>query len=575
MKMSQMLMPTLREVPAEAEIISHQLMVRAGIIRKVASGVYAYLPIGRRIIDKIERIVREEMDAKGGQEVLMPIIQPSEIWKETGRWQVYGEEMFKLKDRYGREFCLGPTHEELITDLVRQEVRSYRQLPILLYQIANKYRDEIRPRFGVMRSREFIMKDLYSFDRDHVGLDISYDKMYDAYNRIFQRCGLDYRVVEADSGAIGGSASHEFMVTASNGEAEIAFCPACDYAANTEKAIGEPKQYDDPTVLPKEAIERIYTPGIKTIENLSTALGLDRNRIIKTVLYEAFYPDHEQIVAAVIRGDQEINEIKLMNLLDCIHLALAGEDAVFKATGSPGGFAGPVGIRQVCLIVDQTVHQMAEGVVGANEADYHLLHVVPRRDFGVYEVADIRTAQAGDRCPHCAQPMEIVRGIEVGHIFKLGTKYSQPLGALYLDENGKAQEMIMGCYGIGITRTIAAAIEQNYDKDGIIWPVPIAPYHVVVVPISIKDENQMRLAQELYDTIKSTGVDVIMDDRDERPGVKFKDADLIGFPLRVTVGRKAVEEGLYELRIRKTGEDRLLNLSQLHDDIVGMVQGHR
>jgi prolyl-tRNA synthetase len=562
MRMSSMLVPTQREVPAEAEVVSHQLMLRAGIIRKVASGVYSYLPLGRRVIQKVERIVREEMNAKGGQEVLMPIVQPAEIWRETGRWDVYGDEMFKLKDRHGREFCLGPTHEELITDLVRQEVRSYRQLPLMLYQIQNKYRDEIRPRFGVMRSREFIMKDLYSFDRDETGLDESYQKMYDAYCRIFKRCGLVYRAVEADPGAIGGSGSHEFMVTADTGEAEIAYCPICAYAANTEKAEGAPQKASLQASEPLP-VEKVHTPGVRTIEELTRFLGVSADTIMKTVMYEAIYPDCVEIVAAVIRGDQEINEIKLKNYLDCLHLTMAGEEAVFQAAGTKGGFVGPVGLRCARKIVDSTVALMSQGVCGANEADYHLLNTRPERDFGPYETVDIRTVQAGDFCPQCSQPMAIARGIEVGHIFKLGTKYSQSLGAVYLDEQGREQRIIMGCYGIGVTRTMAAAIEQNHDEHGIIWPIPIAPYHVIIVPISSKDPNHMSYAEDLYQQLAQEGVEVILDDRDERPGVKFKDADLIGIPLRITVGRKTVEEGLFELRVRKTGEDAALPLPQL------------
>ncbi len=562
MRMSMMLMPTLREIPAEAEVISHQLMVRAGIIRKVASGMYSYLPLGRRVIEKVEKIIREEMNAKGGQEVLMPIVQPSEIWKETGRWDVYGDEMFKLKDRHGREFCLGPTHEELITDLVRQEVKSYRQLPLLLYQIQNKYRDEIRPRFGVMRSREFIMKDLYSFDCDEAGLDASYEKMYDAYNRIFQRCGLVYRAVEADSGAIGGSGSHEFMVTADNGEAEIAYCPACQYAANTEKAEGNPSDEGQPAAK-NAAMEKVHTPGMRTIEDVSNYLKVNAKDIIKMVVYEAVYSEKAEIVAVLIRGDQEINEIKLKNYLDCLHLVMASDDVIVAAAKTSGGFVGPVGLTGVRLIADKTAAAMGEGITGANEADYHFRHVVPGRDFIIGETADLRTVKAGDACPHCGKALEITRGIEVGHIFKLGTKYSESLKAVFLDENGKEKKMIMGCYGIGVTRTIAAAIEQNHDENGIIWPVPIAPYPVIIVPISSKDEVQMKKAQELYDRLNSMGIETILDDRNERPGVKFKDADLIGIPLRITVGKKAADDDLYELKVRSNGEDHLLGLEDL------------
>ncbi len=577
MRMSQMLMPTLREVPAEAEIISHKLMVRAGLIRKVASGIYSFLPLGKRVIQKIENIVREEMNEKGGQEVLMPIVQPAEIWKETGRWDVYGDEMFKLKDRHDRGFCLGPTHEEVITDLVRQEVRSYRQLPVLLYQIQNKYRDEIRPRFGVMRAREFIMKDLYSFDQDEAGLDESYRKMYDAYNRIFQRCGLTYRVVEADPGAIGGSGSHEFMVTAENGEAAVAFCPSCDYAANTEKAEAEPKDAngDGPENEQLLTIEKVHTPGVKSIEELSRYLDVPRHKLMKTMLYEAVYPDRDEVVAVVIRGDQEINEIKLQNILGCLHLVLAPEKVVRESTGSSSGFAGPLELKNAKMIVDHTVAQMKAGAAGANEEDHHLLHVHPARDFPEHIVADIRTVQKGDGCVRCKEPIDMVRGIEVGHIFKLGTKYSESLKASYLDKNGREQPMIMGCYGIGVTRTLAAAIEQNFDEDGIIWPVAIAPYHVVIVPIKTKDDEMMKSALALYDRLKSSGIEVLIDDRHERPGVKFKDADLIGIPLRVTVGKKTLKEGLYELRQRSSGQDSDHELPHLLEKIHDLIMNHR
>ncbi len=577
MKMSELLIPTLREIPAEAEVTSHKLMLRAGLLRKVSTGMYSYLPLGRRVVEKVTRIVREEMDAKGGQEVLLPMVQPAELWRETGRWDVYGDEMFKLKDRYGREYCLGPTHEEIMTDLVLHEVRSYRQLPLLLYQIQNKYRDEIRPRFGVMRSRDFIMKDLYSFDRDEAGLDVSYEKMYDAYCRVFERCGLDSRVVEADPGAIGGTGSHEYMVTAAAGEAEIAYCPDCSYAANTEKAEGDipdaAAASDPAATVP--AMESIATPGVHTIEELSAFLSLPASKLVKTILYEAVNLSDSRFVAVLIRGDQEVNEVKLQNLLGCLHLQLADEAAVRRLTGAPVGFAGPVGLNGAELIADLSVLTPDGAVTGGNAADLHLKNVVCGRDYQPDKTADLRLVHAGDRCRRCGQELKIMRGIEVGHIFKLGTKYSKPLHATFLDEAGTELPAVMGCYGIGITRTVAAAIEQNHDDRGIIWPVSIAPYHVVIVPISWKDPGQRELTEDLARRLQGYGIEVLIDDRDERPGVKFKDAELIGIPFRVTIGQKAVADGMLELRERRTDQDHRLDKESLVAWLKDAVPGNR
>lgn len=547
MRVSQLYAPTLRETPAEAEVISHQLMLRAGMIRKAAGGVYTYLPLAWRVLRKIEAIVREEMDAKGGQELLMPIIQPAELWKETGRWDVYGDEMFRLKDRHSRDFCLGPTHEEMITTVIRDEVRSYRQLPILLYQIQNKYRDEIRPRFGLMRGREFIMKDLYSFDRDEVGLNESYNKMYDAYNKIFSRCGLTFRPVEADSGAIGGSGSHEFMVIADSGEAAIVYCPSCDYAANVEKAELLPI-----TALEEEAkpLEVVDTPGAKSITEICEFLNVSPEKTIKTV---AFQTD-KGAVLALVRGDHEVNEIKVKNELDCLLVELAGEEAINTIFASHPGFIGPVGNDRVTIIADATVMKMFNAVCGANQKDRHYINVNPTRDFKATKVADIRLIQAEDPCPRCGEPVNNARGIEVGQVFKLFTKYSKALGATYLDENGREQTIVMGCYGIGVSRTMAAAIEQNHDNDGIIWPMPIAPFHVAVIPINTKDTAQAQMAEAVYQTLNNAGIESVLDDRNERAGVKFKDADLIGYPLKITVGPKAVNDKLLEVKVRKTGE---------------------
>ncbi|MFS8665916.1 MAG: proline--tRNA ligase [Limnochordales bacterium] len=545
MRMSQLLAPTLRETPAEAEIASHQLLLRAGMMRKTAAGMYTYLPLAWRVLRKIMDIIREEMDAKGGQELLMSIVQPAELWRETGRWEEYGDEMFRLKDRHGREFCLGPTHEELITALVRADVKSYRQLPLLLYQIANKYRDEIRPRFGVMRGREFIMKDLYSFDRDEAGLDESYRKMYDAYTRIFRRVGLDARPVEADSGAIGGDVTHEFMVLADAGEAAVVYCTRCDYAANTERAEAVPPPPGDGDMA-VPAMEPVATPGVRTLDQLTSFLQVSPDQVLKTLIYEA----DGQPVAAVVRGDHELNEVKLKRVLGATVLAMASPELVEHATGAPVGFAGPVGLQGVRIVADPYAVAVADAVAGANAADQHLRHVQVGRDWQADVVADIRTVTSGEPCPRCGAPLAAARGIEVGQIFKLGTKYSEALGATYLDEHGQARPMVMGCYGIGISRTMAAIIEQHHDENGIIWPVSVAPYHVVIVPVKYEDERQRQVADQLYQSLAEAGVEVVLDDRAERAGVKFKDADLLGFPLRITIGPRSLEEEQVELKSR-------------------------
>lgn len=547
MRVSQLYAPTLRETPAEAEVASHQLMLRSGMIRKAAGGVYTYMPLALRVLKKIEAIIREEMDAKGGQEVLMPIVQPAELWQETGRWSVYGEEMFRLRDRHDRNFCLGPTHEELVTSLVRSDVRSYRQLPLMLYQIQNKYRDEIRPRFGLMRGREFIMKDLYSFDRDEEGLERSYQKMYDAYTKIFTRCGLTFRPVEADSGAIGGSGSHEFMVIADSGEAAIAYCQSCDYAANVEKAELKPIVSKEETLRPLEVKE---TPGTKSICDITAFLGITSQKTIKSIAYQT----DKGPVLALVRGDHEVNEIKLQNKLDCLYVELASEHSIVSNFNSVPGYIGPVNRQGVTIVADNTVMNMYNAVCGANERDRHIINVNPKRDFVPAIIGDIRLIQENDPCPHCGTSVKIARGIEVGQVFKLHTKYSEALNAKFIDENGKEQVMVMGCYGIGVSRTMAAAIEQNNDEHGIIWPVPIAPYHAVVIPISVKDSVQADLAEKIYKTLNEASVETILDDRNERPGVKFKDADLIGYPLKITVGPKAIAENLIEVKVRKTGE---------------------
>ena len=548
MRTTNLYAPTLRQTPAEAEVVSHQLMMRAGMIRKAAGGVYTYLPLAWRVLRKIEQIIREEMDAAGGQEIAMPIMQPSELWKETGRWAVYGEEMFRLKDRHDREFCLGPTHEEMVTSLVRDEVRSYKQLPLMLYQIQNKYRDEIRPRFGLMRGREFIMKDLYSFDKDEEGLNLSYKKMYDAYTKIFTRCGLEFRPVEADNGAIGGGHSHEFTVLADAGESNIAYCSSCDYAASDEKAELTVIKAPEEEQLP---LEKVATPDAKTIELVADYLQVPVAKTIKAV---AFQTEKDELILTFVRGDHEVNDVKVINAVGAIDLHMADESAI-TAAGGVAGFMSPIGIKKgTKIVVDSTVMEMYNAVAGANEVDVHYKNVNPKRDFGEVIVTDIRMIQEGDACPRCGKPVKMTRGIEAGQVFTLGTKYSEALQATFLDENGKEKPLIMGCYGIGVSRTMAAAIEQNNDEYGIIWPRAIAPYEVLVVPVNAKTPEQLALAEEIYTELQQAGADVLLDDRKERAGVKFKDADLIGYPLRVTIGPRALEEDQIEVKIRKNGE---------------------
>ena len=551
MRATQLYAPTLRESPAEAELISHKLMFRAGFIRKAAGGIYSYLPLGWRTMKKIMQIIREEMDAKGGQEIMMPIVQPAELWQESGRWAVYGPEMMRLKDRHGREFSLGPTHEEMITSLIRDEVRSYKQLPLLLYQIQNKYRDERRPRFGLMRSREFVMKDLYSFDKDVDGMNISYQKMYDAYSRIFTRCGLKFRPVEADNGAIGGGHSHEFTVLAPSGESSIAYCEKCDYAASDEKA--ELKKICAAAEELKP-LEKVLTPDCHTIELVKNYLNVPIEKTIKAV---AFMDDDERLILAFVRGDHEVNEIKVMNCVEGANHLYMAEEKLITAAGGSAGFMSPIGLNdKAIIVVDQTVMERYNAVAGANESDAHFINVTPRRDFDAEKiiVADIRMVQEGDPCPHCGEKLKMTRGIEVGQVFTLGQKYSQALNAKFLDEDGLEKFFEMGCYGIGVGRTMAAAIEQNNDADGIIWNKNIAPFEVVVVPVNAKDDKQLAFAEEIYNELAAAGVDVLLDDRKERAGVKFKDCDLIGYPVRVTISPKTLESGNVEIKIRRSGE---------------------
>lgn len=564
---SKLLAPTLREVPAEAEIVSHQLLMRAGFIRKSSSGIYTYLPLGQRVLQKIEKIVREEMDKAGGQEIIMPIVQPAELWQESGRWDVYGKELFRLQDRHDRQFCLGPTHEEVVTDLARTNVYSYRQLPLMLYQIMNKYRDERRPRFGLMRGREFIMKDLYSFDRDEAGLDVSYHKMYDAYTSVFQRCGLDFRPVEADSGAIGGNVTHEFMVIAESGEAEIVYCSACDYAANVEIAPCFPGENQQETPLEKKVVA---TPGQTTIEEVASFLKLSPQKFIKTLVYQA----DEALIVVLVRGDRVLNEIKLQKLHPSITLEMASAEKIKELTGSLPGFVGPVGLAKVKIYADEEIRTMVNAICGANQEGCHLLNVQPERDFQVSVYGDLRLVEEGEPCPHCQAALKAARGIEVGQVFKLGIKYSQALNAKYVDENGQENLMVMGCYGIGVSRTMAAAVEQNHDDEGIIWPLSIAPYHAVIIPVAVGDEVLWNESVRIYQELQAKGIEVVLDDRDERPGVKFKDADLIGYPIRITVGKKYKAEQKIELKLRAEAETSLIDAQEV-SKVVGEILAAR
>lgn len=565
MKASKMVIGTLREVPAEAEIPSHQLMLRAGLMRKLVAGVYTYLPLGHRVLRKVEQIVREEMDRAGAQEILASAVQPKELWEESGRWNDYGPEMFRLKDRHGREFCLGPTHEEIFTALVRAEIKSYKQLPVNLYQIQNKYRDERRPRFGLMRSREFLMKDAYSFDVNEEGLEKNYQAMYDAYAAVFDRCEIKWKTVLADTGAIGGTGSHQFMALSDVGEGLMAYCTQCDYAADEEKAEAIPTEYN--THGEMKELEKVSTPGVKTIENLTGFFGVAPQNFVKTLLYKAA----DTVVAVLVRGDREVNPIKLCNLLGVIeeNLVLADEEIVKQTLNTEIGFVGPMGLN-VPLYVDKEVVQLKNFYVGANEKDYHFKNVNFERDF-IGTVADLRNVVEGDACPTCGTPMKMERGIEVGQIFKLGTKYSTPMGCTVLDENGKEIPMVMGCYGIGVSRTVASIIEQHHDENGIIWPLSVAPYHVVVVPVNVKNAEQSQLAEEIYTSLKAKGMEVILDDRDERVGVKFKDWDLIGVPVRITVGKRAAEN-VVEFKLRTQQDKTELTVEEMYTTVQSVMK---
>ena len=570
MRYSQYLLPTLKEIPSEAEVPSHQLMLRAGMIRKLAAGIYSYLPFGLRAIRKVEGIIREEMNRAGAIEVLLPFVQPGELWQESRRWEEYGKELARLKDRHNRDCCLGPTHEEVITDVARREIRSYRQMPINLYQIQTKFRDEIRPRFGVMRAREFIMKDAYSFDVDDKGVDISYQKMVEAYIRIFTRCGLMFRAVEAETGTIGGHFSHEFMVLAETGEETIVSCTKCSYAANIEKA--EFKRVE--TTVPVHAgedlkpLQKVLTPNQRTVDEVTRFLRVSPSDLVKTLVFET----DKGSIAALIRGDHEVSEKKLQAVVGAEHLQLAGERVVEELTRAPKGFAGPVGLS-VPLIADDDIRGMVNFVIGANEKDAHFIQVNTGRDFQISRYADIRRFALGDPCPRCGGETRTDKGIEVGHTFKLGTKYSQAMQATFMDENGNEKEFIMGCYGIGVGRTVAAAIEQSYDPNGIIFPMPIAPFHVLLLPVNIKSDLIRDKAEQLYQDFQKEGIEILYDDREETPGVKFKDADLIGIPLRITLGEKNLKNGRVEIKVRKTGEVTLVKEEEVLFKVKEMIAG--
>jgi prolyl-tRNA synthetase len=548
MRQNNMMAPTLRTV-GEAEMISHQLLLRGGFIRQLAAGIYTFLPLGYRVLHKVEQIVREEMDRIGGQELLLPTLHPAELWQESGRWDTYGPDLFKMQDRHDRPFAIGPTHEEVITDLLRGEINSYKKLPMILYQIQNKFRDEKRPRSGLLRGREFIMKDAYSFHSDRDSLNETYEKMYQAYQNIFTRIGLEFRAVEADSGSIGGKGTHEFMALADAGEDTVVICESCDYSANVEMAevAGEENTSGVASV---EKMEKVHTPQKRTIEEVAKYLDVPVSKLAKSLV---FLVDGEPVLV-LVRGDHEVNDVKVKNLLNATVCELADDQTVQEIAGAPAGFVGPVGLKKkVKVLADQAVMNQRELIVGANEVDHHFIHVQPGRDFGVDVTGDLRNIQEGDRCPRCGGVISLRRGIEVGHVFKLGTRYSVEMKARFLDENGKEQPFIMGCYGIGISRAVASVVEQNHDEHGIIWPVSIAPYTVHLIAVNMKNEVQAKTAEKLYQELLEAGYEVLFDDRKERAGVKFKDADLFGIPVRITVGAKA-GDGLVEMKLRRSGD---------------------
>lgn len=547
MRFSSLFIPTLKETPADAEVVSHQLLLRAGMIRRLTSGVYIYLPLGLKLLDKIATVIREEMNAAGFQELLMPMVQPADLWQESGRWQHYGKELLRFQDRNKRDYCLGPTHEEVITDLARNEVRSYRQLPLRLYQIQTKFRDEIRPRFGLMRGREFLMKDAYSFDTDIPHAKESYQLMYDAYTRAFRRLGLKFRAVEADTGSIGGNFSHEFMVLADTGEDTIAACESCGWAANLERA--EVKWNGAKNAASCPPAEKVATPGAHTVADVTKMLAAEPSRLLKTMIFNA----DDKPVAALVRGDREVNEIKLKKLLNAQELELANRKLVESVTGAPLGFAGPVGL-DIPIYADNELMGATGYITGANEGDAHLLHVDLERDVNITDWADLRQITEEDECPRCAAKIGLTRGIEVGHVFMLGTKYSDAMQAVFLDEQGQEQPMIQGCYGIGVSRVGAAAIEQNHDERGIIFPPQLAPFSCIILNLDPGKDEVTKAAEEIYAKLQAKGEDVLLDDRSERPGVKFNDADLLGFPMQLIIGAKGLSRWVIETKDRRSGE---------------------
>jgi len=564
MRYSELLLPTLKETPTEAEVVSHRLLLRAGFIRRITSGVYTYLPLGLASIRKVEQIVREEMNRAGAQELLMPMVQPADLWKESGRWEKYGPELLRFTDRHDRESCLGPTHEEVITDLVRREIHSYRDLPVNLYQIQTKFRDEIRPRFGLMRGREFIMKDGYSFDATEEGAETTYQKMYNAYQSIFRRCGLSFSAVEADTGTIGGSFSHEFMVLADTGEDTLVICKKCDYAANMEKAAVKKPASSDTELLP---LQKVETPGKRKVEVVCEFLGISPKELVKTMVYLA---DGDP-VAVLVRGDHEVQPVKLKNMLGAVEVELADDKQIFDATGVPSGYLGPIDL-DIPVMADWEVELLKNFTVGGNEKNFHVQNANLGRDFKVSQVGDLRQITEEDPCPDCGGDLELTRGIEVGHIFKLGDSYSKALDATFQDNNSEEQNFIMGCYGIGVSRTVAAAIEQNHDENGIIFPLPLAPFQVIILNLDPKNEQITEAAESFYVKLQQESIEVLLDDRDERPGIKFKDADLIGFPFRITIGKRFVQEGEVEVRTRKDGQTKSLSPDEAITDVVNTIR---
>ncbi len=564
MKWSQTFIPTLKENPSDAEVDSHKLMIRAGMVRKLSAGVYSYLPLGTRVLNKVINIIREEMDASGAIEIFLPAIQPLNLIELSGRVDVFGNDLLCIKDRHGKEMALSPTHEEVVTDLVKNELSSYKQLPVILYQIQTKFRDEVRPRFGVLRSKEFLMKDAYSFDMDNDGLNTSYQKMYETYCKIMERCKLDYLAVEADTGAMGGDVSHEFMIPNANGEDVIVKCKSCDYSANIEKAEPTPIANKDGVAL--KELEEVSTPETTTIKEVSEFLGIESNRMVKTLIYT--YDDKN--IAVLVRGDHDVNESKLTKVLSQDKVTLADEKTVAELTNSPIGFAGPIGLKTQ-IIADQAVPIMKNCVVGGNKADTHIINVNLERDFKIDRVADIRYVTEGDRCPKCKDVLNISNGIELGHVFKLGTKYTEALDAKFLDKTGKKRPLIMGSYGIGINRIIAATIEKSHDSDGIIWPLPLAPYDVLVSPINVKDDTIMNTATKMHDELCEAGIEVLLDDRDQRAGFKFKDADLIGIPVRVRIGNRFKENGEVEIKIRSENKTHFTGLENITTEISNLI----